>query len=57
MKKQKRKSVNSLHEQLIYLERDKVIYRNNHFRLFYINIKIKRLNKKIEQEWLKDIGG
>lgn len=45
----------SLNEKIIYLERD--IIRNKHNRLLVmlLNWKKKKLEKKIEKEWLKDI--
>lgn len=45
----------SNNEKLIYLERDRAIYRDNPLMSYLIAKKIKKIEKKIEKEWLKDI--
>lgn len=45
----------SLNERLIYLERDRAMYRDKPLMSYLIAKQIKRLEKKIEKEWLKDI--
>ena len=45
----------SNNEKLIYLERDRAMYRDKPLMCYLIAKQIKRLEKKIEKEWLKDI--
>lgn len=45
----------SNNEKLIYFERDRAMYRDKPLMSYLIAKQIKRLEKKIEKEWLKDI--